>query len=220
MTPNELATEFNISPKRLRHWLREQYTRPEHEKHELWVLTPEVASAARARSATAQAPPHSPSPSEPDSGPAPNTIRATTAGRSRSKSDEAYVIDLCDEALGERGQRQHRFPWLVGDAGTRLPVDAYYPEPGIVVEYRERQHDEPVAFFDRRETVSGVHRGEQRRLYDERREQEVSKHGLRLVIIRVADLDNDRGRKLRRNHAHDRDVIERLLRGSSSPAAP
>jgi hypothetical protein len=77
------------------------------------------------------------------------------------------VIDLCDEIPGEKASRQHRFPWLVGDKGkdgqTRThPVDTYYEGQGLVIEYRERQHFEAVPFFDRRNTVSGVGRGEQR----------------------------------------------------------
>jgi hypothetical protein len=35
----------------------------------------------------------------------------------RESSDEYYVLDLCDEALGERALRQHRFDWLRGDPG-------------------------------------------------------------------------------------------------------
>lgn len=32
---------------------------------------------------------------------------------------------------------------------TMLPVDAYYKELNIVVEYREKQHTEEVEFFDK-----------------------------------------------------------------------
>jgi len=53
---------------------------------------------------------------------------------------------------------------LIGDARKRgirrqLPVDAYYPTLRLAVEYRERQHSEPVPFMDRRQTVSGCSRG-------------------------------------------------------------
>ena len=134
----------------------------------------------------------------------------------RRDSDEAYVVDLCDEVLGERSRRQHRFAWLVGDAGRdgrcrQLPVDAYYAGLGLVIEYRERQHDEPVAFFDRRETISGVGRGEQRRIYDQRREEEIPRHGLRLVIVRPRDLDCDGRQRLRRSRAADHEALLRLF---------
>lgn len=108
---------------------------------------------------------------------------------SRADSDECYVLDLCDEVLGAVGRRQERFDWLRGDAsptrsrGAMLPVDGYWPQLGLVIEFQEEQHSEAVPFFDRRQTVSGVGRGEQRRLYDERRRTLIPKHGLRLVVI-------------------------------------
>ena len=37
--------------------------------------------------------------------------------------------------------------------------------------------------FERRHTVSGVGRGEQRRRYDERKSKRIPEHGLRLVVI-------------------------------------
>jgi hypothetical protein len=40
----------------------------------------------------------------------------------RADSDEAYVLDLCDEVLGDRGSRQHRFDWLVGTRGALAGV--------------------------------------------------------------------------------------------------
>ncbi len=134
--------------------------------------------------------------------------------RSRSDSDEAYVLGLCDEVIGETGWRQHRFAWLLGDPGksgrrVRLPVDAYWPNHGLVVEYREIQHDRPTPHFDKpdRLTVSGVHRGEQRAIYDRRREELVPAQGLRLVILRPADLVADTRGRLKRHRAPDLEVI-------------
>jgi hypothetical protein len=133
--------------------------------------------------------------------------------------DEHYVIDLLDDLLDAPASRQHRFDWLRGDpspAGrcVRLPVDAYWPDLGLVVEYRERQHDEPVAFFDKPErmTVSGVHRGEQRRLYDARREAMVPAHGLRLVVIRPRDLSARRNGRLLRDAQADVAALGDVLR--------
>src|SRR5690606_40186371 len=87
---------------------------------------------------------------------------------SRDDSDEAYVVGLCNQVLGEQALTQHKFDWLLGDPGAggrqvRLPVDAYWPGHRLVVEYRVLQHDQPVPHFDKtvRLTVSGVHSGEQ-----------------------------------------------------------
>lgn len=99
----------------------------------------------------------------------------------REDSDEAYIIDLCDQILGTPAKQQYRFPFLVGDTGRTLPIDAYYSKLNLVVEYREKQHTEPVRFFDTKHTVSGVSRGEQRQIYDQRRRDVLKQHGIRLV---------------------------------------
>ncbi|WP_340559679.1 hypothetical protein [Streptomyces sp. GSL17-111] len=137
---------------------------------------------------------------------------------SREDSDESYVVGLCDRILGESALTQHRFDWLLGDPGAggrrvRLPVDAYWPGRRLVVEYRELQHDRPMPHFDKpdRLTVSGVHRGEQRALYDARREELIPAHGLRLVIVRPADLVADGRGRLRRDEAADLAALEAIL---------
>ncbi|MHC3474843.1 hypothetical protein ACYF6T_40005 [Streptomyces sp. 7R007] len=136
----------------------------------------------------------------------------------RDESDEAYVVNLCNQVLGETALTQHKFDWLLGDPGAngrqaKLPVDAYWPGHQLVVEYREVQHDQPVPHFDKpaRLTISGVHRGEQRALYDARRGTEIPAHGLRLVVIRPADLDADRRGRLRRNHEADIAALKKIL---------
>jgi hypothetical protein len=136
----------------------------------------------------------------------------------RESSDEYYVLDLCDEALAERGSRQHRFDWLLGDPGksgrrVRLPVDGYWSRAKVVVEYRERQHGDCVPHFDKpdRLTVSGVHRGIQRAIYDARRDELIPEHGIRLVVITPSHLAaNSRGRLLRHREA-DLEAIRSLL---------
>jgi hypothetical protein len=140
------------------------------------------------------------------------------ADMSRRDSDEQYVMDLCDQVLGTHGLRQHRFDWLLGDPGkrgnrVRLPIDGYWPEHALVIEYRERQHDQPTPHFDHPErlTVSGVHRGIQRAIYDKRREELVPLHGLRLVIIKPSDLDANTNGRLRRSIREDAAALEGLL---------
>lgn len=139
----------------------------------------------------------------------------------RETSDEFYVLDLCDEALGETGLRQHRFAWLLGDPGmsgrrARLPVDGYWPGAKLVVEYRERQHGQPIAHFDKpdRLTVSGMHRGLQRARYDTLRDELIPVHGLRLVIVTPAHLNvTPRGRLRRSRDAGLRAITELLRAG-------
>ena len=206
--PGELAAELEISGRTLRRWLRDTYPRSASEKGSQWDLTHDQVAAARehwaARDvATAGA----------------RRQQASRAGKGRDASDEVYVVDLFDEILGEKAHRQHRFTWLRGDAGrsgrrAALPVDGYYPDAQVVVEYWERQHFEANRHFDKPDvlTVSGVHRGEQRRVYDRRREAEIPAHGLRLVIVTPFDLDSDSRGRLRRSKSADREQIRALLR--------
>jgi len=129
-----------------------------------------------------------------------------------SNSDESYVIDLCDEVLKQQALRQHRFDFLRGDSGTKLPVDAYYPTLNIVVEYMERQHTEEVKFFDRRQTVSGVGRGEQRKLYDQRRRDVLPQNGIKLVELDYSDFEHTKGKKLVRDKEKDLKIIKWKLK--------
>lgn len=134
----------------------------------------------------------------------------------RAESDEHYVLDLCDEALGLPCDRQTRFDWLLGDASpttgraARLPVDGYWPALRLVVEFQEKQHTEAVPLFDRRATVSGVTRGEQRRLYDQRKAELIPANGLRLVVIHKGAFVTRRDRIVRQ-HDHDIELVREHL---------
>lgn len=138
----------------------------------------------------------------------------------RSSSDEHYVLDLCDEVLGTRGSRQTTFDWLRGDPspsrprGTKLPVDGYWPDLDIVVEFQEEQHSTPSPFFDRRQTVSGVGRGEQRRIYDERKRRLIQQHSLRLIVIEKSSFQV-KSKRVVRDRARDLAVVREHLGISS-----
>ena len=136
----------------------------------------------------------------------------------RTGSDEYYVVGLCNEALGIEGLQQYKFPFLLGDSGRALPVDVYYPDLKLVVEYYERQHTEEVKFFNRRMTVSGVSRGEQRRIYDERRRTELPKHGIKLLIISYTDFGTTK--TLSRNHDSDLNVVKSILKKNGIVVKP
>ena len=135
-----------------------------------------------------------------------------------SSRDEDYIIDLCDKVLSIRASRQHRFDFLLGDPGsngkrTRLPVDAYYESLSLVIEYRERQHTESVKHFDKPDvmTVSGVHRGEQRRIYDQRRRDVLPIHGIILIEISYTYFEYDSSKKIVRNHKKDLSIVIQIL---------
>lgn len=134
----------------------------------------------------------------------------------RADSDEHYVLDLCDEVFGVAGRRQARFDWLRGDPSARLPrgmtlpVDGYWQSLGLVVEFQEEQHSQPSPFFNRRQTVSGVGRGEQRRRYDERKRTLIPQRGLRLVVIEKSEF-MVKSRRIDRDRSRDLEVVRHYL---------
>lgn len=140
----------------------------------------------------------------------PKTVVKTTT---RKDSDEHYVLDLCDKVLGLNGMRQHRFDFLLGDAGTKLPVDIYYPTLNLVIEYKEQQHTKPNKHFDKPDimTVSGVHRGEQRKIYDQRRLDVLPKHDIKVVEIFYSDFNHDSKDRILRN-AGDLEIVKKKVK--------
>lgn len=127
-------------------------------------------------------------------------------------SDEAYIINLCDKVLGLKGVRQHRFDFLRGDTGVKLPVDCFYPSLNLAIEYYERQHSETVKFFDKRITASGITRGEQRKRYDQLRKTELPKNGVNLIIFDYSEFQHTSNKRLIRNKEEDIKIIENKLK--------
>lgn len=155
--------------------------------------------------------------------PAPPSLPRTSSLQSapRRNSDEAWIIGLCDEVLGEHAIRQHRFPFLTGDPGSTgrrspLPVDAFYPTRKLVIEFHEIQHSQPVAHFDKRQTVSGVSRAEQRRRYDELRCTVLPQHGIDIVIFDYSEFEHTTAGRLQRT-SRDRQIIAERLRCYATP---
>jgi hypothetical protein len=125
--------------------------------------------------------------------------------------DETYVIDRCDEVLGFKSLRGHRFSFLKGDEGktgtlAALPVDAYCPDLNAVIEYHERQHSEPISHFDRRVVIGGISRGRQRMIYDRRGAWVLPLCQVDLIILRYKEFEHTGAKRLKRV-AGDRDII-------------
>jgi len=135
----------------------------------------------------------------------------------RSESDEKYILDLVAEILVEPDYRwQHQFPTLLGDPGKDgrrhpLPVDGYFPRHRLIVEYWEAQHSASVPIMDDGLTVSGMSRGHQRRLYDQRRQSWANANNLQLVILDYRGFECDRQGRLLRDRARDRRIVADAL---------
>lgn len=127
--------------------------------------------------------------------------------------DEHYILSLCDELLQEESLKQYKFDFLCGDTGRKLPVDAYYKGKNLVIEYREKQHTESVCHFDKPDkiTVSGVHRGEQRKIYDQRRRDVLPQHGINLIEISYSDFKFNSQKRIVREYEHDLKILREKL---------
>jgi len=132
--------------------------------------------------------------------------------KKNSINDETYIIDLCDEVLKLKALRQHRFDFLRGHTGVKLPVDAYYPSIPLVIEFHEKQHTEEVGFFNKRITSTGINRGEQRKQYDDLRRSEIPKNDIQLVIFDYSDFSHNNNKRLLRNREEDKKVIMHKLK--------
>jgi hypothetical protein len=157
-----------------------------------------------------------------------HTAAIVSSGKAAVKApkDETYVLDLCDQLL-EPGERQKRFDWLTGDPSlttekkTRLPLDGYWDTFRLAIEFQEKQHFEPVPFWDQKLTASGMTRGEQRKIYDQRKVEKTAEHGVRLLHIRQDAFPMSKG-KIDRDPKRDLDIVRRLLHealGADMPAA-
>lgn len=133
----------------------------------------------------------------------------------RMPKDQDYVLDICDSVLGRTACRQQRFEFLRGlpslktGRRTPLPVDGFYPDLKLVIEYHEKQHTQSVAFWNKM-TACGLRRDEQRRYYDQLRRQELPRNGIRLLEIDYRSFDHRKNGKLRRVDL-DRGAVRSLL---------
>lgn len=147
-------------------------------------------------------------------------VKPIAKTNSRKDSDEHYVLDLCDEVIYKTGLRQHRFDFLLGDANAKgvcakLPVDIYYPELNLVIEYKEQQHTKANKHFDKPDifTVSGVHRGEQRKIYDQRRLEVLPQNGIKVIEISYSNFAFDKKDKIVRDWEKDLERVRKFLKG-------
>ncbi len=133
--------------------------------------------------------------------------------KKRADSDEIYVLDLIAELINENYKWQMKFDTLLGDPGKtgqrrKLPVDAYFAEANLIVEFREKQHFQPVNIMDRRMTISGVYRGEQRKLYDLRKEKWASDNKIGFCVITYIELAYKNNGRLKKDKNFDLAVLK------------
>ncbi|GGG52514.1 hypothetical protein [Bizionia arctica] len=137
----------------------------------------------------------------------------------RENSDEFYIIDLCDQLLGEKASRKHTFSNLLGDmhkrgkTRTKLPVAAFYEDANVAIEFIEKgnkteEHLEKLDVM----TVSGITRSEQIEKYNKRRRDVLKKKNINLIEIDYALFECDDKMNLSRDKDKDIMHLKKLLK--------
>jgi hypothetical protein len=122
-------------------------------------------------------------------------------------SDEFYLVNLCDELFKEKASRKHTFDTLVGKlhkkgkGRTKLPLDAYYENSKLVVE-----------FFEKKETDENAEREAQRKFYDQRKKLVLGKKKIELIEVNYALFECDENDRLVRNKLNDSLVLKGVLK--------
>lgn len=137
----------------------------------------------------------------------------------RERSDEYYLIHLCNDILDQKAFHQFTFEDLVGDEHkknrktTAIPLDAYYPELNLVLEFLEEER-EPSANPKKIErlTVSGVTRAEQRKIYQKRKQIYLKENQIFLTEIRYSLFEQDERKNLLRNREEDILILKNILK--------
>ena len=150
----------------------------------------------------------------------PELSKKQLAKNKRENSDEYYILNLCDKLLNERSSRQHTFPFLLGDfhkdkiSRTKLPIDAYYKNVSLAIEYREKQPTEDALQLDKPaiKTVSGVSRAEQRKIYDQRRRDVLLRKNINLIEINYYDFGYDSKMNIIRDQEKDTEILKGILK--------
>ncbi len=136
--------------------------------------------------------------------------------RRRESSDEYYLIGLINELLSTRASHQHTFDFLLGDyhkngrTRTELPLDAYYAEKNLVIEFLDKSNSESIN--QDKMTISGVTRAEQRDIYRKRKQGVLKANDINLIEIDYARFDCDAEQNLSRNKENDVTLLKGILK--------
>lgn len=127
-------------------------------------------------------------------------------------SDEYYLVNLCDEILGEEASRKHTFDSIVGNlhkrgkGRTKLPVDAYYEDLDLVIEFFKAQPETQEELTEEEKA-----RNEQITYYDELKKKRVLKMEFHFVEIKYSQFDLNASGELIRNTENDVSVLKNIL---------
>jgi hypothetical protein len=134
----------------------------------------------------------------------------------RESSDEYYLIGLINELLDTRASHQHTFDFLLGDyhkngkTRTELPLDAYYADQNLVIEFLDKGNSESVNRD--KMTISGVKRSKQRDIYRQRKQGILKANDINLIEVDYTLFACDTEQNLSRNKENDVKLLKEILK--------
>lgn len=139
----------------------------------------------------------------------------------KEESDEYYLVGLCNEFLEKEASHQHIFEDLLGDlhkngkTRTPLPIDAYYEDLKLAIEFSEKNYPEDD-IFDKPEkkTISGGNRAAQRARYSTLKKKFLLKNEVKLIEIDYNKFNLDSRFRLIRDLEKDTEIIQKALKGA------
>lgn len=102
----------------------------------------------------------------------PNRFGGKTQKLIQGYAEEFYSMKCISE---------YRFDWLISDKGYVMPVDMYFPELNLIIEYNGQQHYFPVDFGCGEEIACARYEAQRRR--DKLKYKLIEKHGFNLLIV-------------------------------------
>lgn len=94
---------------------------------------------------------------------------------------QALVRGLIEERLNLKCKEEHRFSWLTSKKGYVMPVDMFFEDIGLVVEFNGEQHYMPVQFGGSKEDA--VLKFKRQRTRDRLKYSKILGKGLALLVV-------------------------------------
>jgi hypothetical protein len=95
----------------------------------------------------------------------------------KDNPSEKFALGMISEITGINYVPQMKWEWLVSKNGTKLPVDGYFSELNLVVEFDGAQHRKPLV------NMGGIEKYTIQIENDQIKDIEIPKHGIKLLRI-------------------------------------
>ena len=94
---------------------------------------------------------------------------------------QALVQGYAEEILSCKALTEYSFDWLISSKGYLMPVDIYFPEYNLIIEYNGQQHYKPVDFGGGKEDAKLKFKAQVER--DKLKYKLIKEHNINLLVI-------------------------------------